>query len=630
MIAESNRNLRLPCLFSDGMILQREQPVKIWGWAEPETAVTVTFLGNDYFAKADNTGAWVAVLPPAAAGGPHTLEVSAGGEVVTLSDVLVGDVWLCSGQSNMQLPMERVDLMFPEEIAGAANPLIRQFEVPERFDFRIPRQDLDGGVWVAADPKTVLDFSAVGYFFAKELYEKYQVPIGLLNASVGGTPVQAWMSREALSPYPEYLAEADRCKDNRYVEEVLARDQAAQVEWHKHLSSIDQGLNGRPRWYDPRFTDLGDWQTAEVPGDWCEIPDLAGFIGVAWFRRVFQLPEELAGRPALLLLGAIVDSDITYLNGQVVGTTGYQYPPRKYWIPVGVLKPGQNLLTVRVISNTGRGGFVPDKPYQLMVGDTVIDLKGPWQYKVGAATAQPLPTQTFFTYKPVGLFNGMIAPLVNYSLKGVIWYQGESNTEAPENYCDLFTRLIADWRGRWQRRDLPFVYVQLANFMPPDERPTDSNWAELRHQQLLALANPHTAMAVAIDVGEWNDLHPLNKKAVGERLALGAMAVAYGEDVPYSGPIYRSMEVQGSRVILTFDHIYGGLEARVGPLRHFALAGSDGDFRWARAEIVGDQVHVWHDDILDPQAVRYAWADNPAGANLYNKSGLPASPFRTD
>jgi len=629
-MSELEEGLRLPRLFSDGIVLQREQPIKTWGWAAPGTRITVKFLGKEYCSETGEDGSWTVVLDPAAAGGPYELEFRAGTEAKVVKDVLVGDVWLCSGQSNMELPMERVDLMFSEEIAAADYPMIREFKVPQVFNFHGPQAELTGGTWTAADPQTVLNFSAVGYFFAKALYERYKVPIGLINAAVGGTPVQAWMSREALSGCPQYLAEADRCADDVYVQSVQERDQEVQASWHRRLSQSDLGLNSSPRWYDPALPDSADWQWVDIPFEWSSVPELKGLMGAVWFRKKFHVPEELAGKPALLLLGAIVDSDITYLNGRVVGSTGYKYPPRKYWIPAGVLRAGENVLTVRAASHGGCGEFVPEKPYQLVVDGKIIDLEGSWQYRVGATAPDPLPPMTFFIWKPVGLFNGMIFPLVNYNLKGVIWYQGESNTDDPSNYCELFSKMIADWRARWQRPDLPFLYVQLANYLRANEAPTESNWAELRNQQLLALANPHTAMASAVDVGEWNDLHPLDKKSVGERLAVAARAIAYGEPITYSGPLYRGMEVQGNKIILSFDHVDGGLEARGGPLRHFAIAGEDGRFRWAQAEIIGDRVAVWHEEIAEPKAVRYAWADNPAGANLYNKAGLPASPFATD
>lgn len=630
-MTETKSFLTLPRLISDGMVIQRERPVKIWGWAEPNSSVCVKFLGSEYTTEAGAEGSWEAELPPLGAGGPFEMEIRSGDEAVVIRDILVGDVWLTGGQSNMELPMYRVDTMFPDEIANSTNPSIREFRVPQHYDFKEPQSDIQGGVWASASPETVPHFSAVGYFFAKALYQEYGVPIGLVSTAIGGTPVQAWMSREALAPFSTYLEAAEQCTVDGYIESVQQKEQQAQDEWYSALNEADKGLQSSPRWYSQAYLGVESWRTLSIPCSWSEIEELSGLIGAVWFRRTFYIPTSLAGKPARLLLGTIVDSDTAYLNGQVVGTTGYQYPPRKYQVPAGLLKEGENVLAVRVISHNGSGAFVKEKPYQLEVDGTIIDLSGEWHYKVGAAVDTPLPPMTFFQYKPVGLFNGMIAPIVKYALKGVIWYQGESNTGFPDDYCELFSRMISDWRARWNQPELPFLYVQLANWLPADREPGESNWAELRHQQLLALKNPHTAMAVIIDVGEWNDLHPLNKRAVGERLALGARALAYGEDITYSGPIYRSAEVRDGKVFISFDHVDGGLMARGGiPLRHFAIAGSDGKFRWAQAEIVGDQVAVWHDEVPDPSVVRYAWADNPEGANLYNKAGLPASPFTTE
>ena len=335
-------------------------------------------------------------------------------------------------------------------------------------------------------------------------------------------------------------------------------------------------------------------------------------------------------KPARLLLGRVVDSDRTYVNDKFVGSVSYQYPPRKYDLPENLLKAGKNTIVVRVINNVGRGGFLLDKPYQLIAGNRTIDLKGPWQYKL-AATMEPLPGKTFIEWQPLGLYNGMIAPLLNYTIKGVIWYQGESNTARPHEYQKLFPALIADWRRQWNQGDFPFLYVQLANYMQAKDQPSESNWAELREAQLKTLSVPDTAMAVAIDIGEWNDVHPLDKEDVGKRLALGAQKVAYGDDtVVYSGPIYQSMEIEGNRITLAFTHVGSGLIAKGGKLKEFAIAGADKKFVWATAKIEGDKVIVRNDDIPNPVAVRYAWADNPEGANLYNKEGLPASPFRTD
>ncbi|MFB0525444.1 MAG: sialate O-acetylesterase, partial [Phycisphaerae bacterium] len=385
---------------------------------------------------------------------------------------------------------------------------------------------------------------------------------------------------------------------------------------------------GQKPWFDENY-DASEWATMNVPGYWAD-HELGPVNGVVWFRKEVDIPASMADKPARLLLGRIVDADTTYVNGKIVGTVSYQYPPRIYDIPSNLLKAGRNIIVIRVINNSGRGGFVQDKPYQLSAAGQTTDLKGKWQYKLGAAM-DPLPAKTFIEWQPLGLYNGMIAPLLNYTIKGVIWYQGESNTAKPLEYQKLFPALIADWRGRWKQGDFPFLYVQLANFMEVKDKPSKSNWAELREAQLKTLSVPNTAMAVTTDIGEWNDIHPLNKEDVGKRLALAAQKVAYGdEEVVCSGPIYQSMKVQANKIIITFTNIGSGLIAKGGgELKHFSIAGADKKFIWAKAKIEGDKVIVWNDDITNPVAARYAWADNPEGANLYNKEGLPASPFRT-
>jgi sialate O-acetylesterase len=338
----------------------------------------------------------------------------------------------------------------------------------------------------------------------------------------------------------------------------------------------------------------------------------------------------MAGQQAKLILGRIVDADSVFVNGVFVGTTGYQYPPRRYDIPSNVLKEGGNTVVVRVISTIGKGGFVLDKPYELVSGGQTIDLKGDWQYRLGA-TMDPLASQTFVRWKPVGLYNAMISPLLNYSIKGAIWYQGESNAERPLEYRELFSALICDWRKKWSQGDFPFLFVQLPNFMERIEQPSESNWALLREAQLKTLSLPQTGMAVTIDIGEWNDVHPLNKKDVGKRLALAAQRVAYGDDtIVYSGPIYHSMKIEGNKIVVTFTNTGSGLVAGSGELKYFAIAGIDRRFVWAKAKIENNRVVVWSEEVPNPVAVRYAWADNPEGANLYNAEGLPASPFRTD
>jgi len=371
------------------------------------------------------------------------------------------------------------------------------------------------------------------------------------------------------------------------------------------------------------------WRRMNVPGYWAAT-ELGAVNGVVWFRKDVEVPASMIGKPAELNLGRIVDADSVFINGVFVGTTSYQYPPRWYSLPPNVLKAGPNTVVVRVISNIGKGGFVLDKPYQIVCEGGTIDLKGPWLYRLGARM-EPLASQTFIRWKPLGLFNAMLAPLLNYAIKGVIWYQGESNAERPIEYRDLFPAVIRDWRAKWNQGDFPFLFVQLPNFMEAKDQPSESNWALLREAQLRTLSLPRTGMAVAIDIGEWNDIHPLNKKDVGKRLALAAQKVAYADDkVVYSGPIYQSMKVDGDKIIIAFTNTGSGLVARGEELKTFAIAGSDKRFVWAKAKIENNRVVVWSEMVSNPVAVRYAWADNPEGANLYNAEGLPASPFRTD
>lgn len=623
--------LRLPRLISDGMVLQRDKDIKIWGWALPGETVTVSFMGQTYSSTADAKGKWEVLLPKLPAGGPHSMEITASQQRIIVKDILIGDVWVCSGQSNMVIPMERVKDIYEDEIAHCDNPLIRQFTVPDRYDFNGPREDLDGGIWEPLNADTVLRFSAVGYFFAKALFAKYGIPIGLIKACVGGTPIEAWMSEEVVRQFPGNMEIVEQLRVDGYIDSIKQMEEAKVRAWYESIDENDKGIQkGHVPWFDPEY-DASDWARVKLPASWKEM-GLDSIKGAVWFRKEIDVPAFMAGKPAKLYMGTIVDSDRTYVNGVLVGSTSYRYPPRKYEVPAGLLKAGKNVITVRVISNDGNGEFVKGKIYKLFGHGYEINLEGEWQYRVGAAIDEPLPTVTFFQYKPTGLFNGMIAPLLNYGIKGVIWYQGESNTDDPKGYCEKFCAMIADWRKKWGQGDFPFLYVQLANFMEAKDQPSESQWAQLREEQRRALCLPNTGMAVAIDLGEWNDLHPLNKKDVGERLALLARKLAYGEkDLVASGPLYKSMRVEGNKAIIEFSNIGSGLMVKGGgQLKHFAIAGRDKKFVWAKAIIEDDRVVVWHDDIPNPVAVRYAWADNPEGANLYNREGLPASPFTTE
>lgn len=652
---ELNKGLRLPKLISDGMVLQRGQEIKIWGKIEPGTFVDVTFAGYTYTAVGNAQGKWTVVLPPLEAGGPYNMVITTSRQKIVIKDILIGDIWLCGGQSNMELPINRVMERYREEVNSYENTAIRMFHVPMKYEFNEPQEDLESGRWQVLDKENVLDFTALGYFFAKALFEQYHVPIGLIHTAIGGTPVQAWMSEEALKDFPIYLEQIAKYKDEAYIESVLKKDAQRINTWYNQLNEVDLSFKEREqvkaRWYEVKDQDKDNTQAMCKDGGWkkCEMPNFLidkalGEGGSVWFRKEIQVPEMMAGKEGRLLLGTIVDNDSTYINGTEVGTTSYRYPPRIYTVPLGTLKAGKNAIVVRVCFERGEVGFTPDKPCRLEVGGEIIDLQGEWQYKIGAKM-EALAPQTFIQYEPMGLYNGMIYPLKDMKLKGVIWYQGESNTHTPQDYKALFEGLMKDWRNTWRQEDLPFIYVQLPNFATLSEdyytyaleeknvdciRMSEINngWSVVRQAQLEALEMPYTAMVVAIDAGEWNDLHPLNKKVIGERLARAARAIAYNEEIIYCSPLGDKARVEGDKVIVSFKHIGSGLMVKGDVLNQFIISADGEHFYKAKAELKDNEVIVWHDEIKMPIEVRYAWADHPEGANLYSKEGLPASPFK--
>jgi sialate O-acetylesterase len=621
--------LKLPRLIQDGMILQRETPVKIWGWASVGEKVVIQLNGQSFNAVTGDNGKWQIVLPAHKAGGPFAMEIVASNRI-SLKDILFGDVWFCSGQSNMEYPMNRLTDKYADVIASCENSNIRQFKVPQVYDFNTPHDDYPSGSWVAVTPKTILDFSAVAYFFARDLYKKYHVPIGIINASVGGSPAEAWMSAEALKEFPNYLAEAEKFKNQSYIGQIQSSERKASSNWYAELNQTDKGLQSQPTWKDPAF-DASSWPTIPVPSYWADY-GLGEVNGVVWFRKEIEVPVSMIGKPARLFMGRIVDADSVFINGKLVGTTGYQYPQRNYRVPAGVLQSGKNTVIVRVISNSGRGGFVKEKPYQLFNETDTIKLIGNWKYQLGC-TMNPSPGQTFVNWKPTGLYNGMLAPANNYAIRGAAWYQGESNAERYQEYQKLLTALITDWRLKHAQGNFPFIIAQLPNFMDTKDQPSESSWASFRNSQLkIAQTVEKTALTVNIDLGEWNDVHPQNKEDVGKRLALAAEKLAYNDkNVVASGPIFKSMSIKGNKIELTFTDCGSGLIAKDGKaLKQFAIAGADNKFVWAQAKIEGNKVVVWNETISNPVSVRYAWANNPAGANLYNAEGLPASPFETN
>ncbi len=623
----ANAQVKLPRLLRDSMILQRDAGIKIWGWASKEEKITVKFNNKSYKAQADARGNWFVLLSPMKAGGPYTMDISASNKIV-LKDILIGDVWICSGQSNMVHQMNIHDVTYAKDIAEANNSQIRHFWISTLTNLQGPQDDLPTGYWKSAIGDDVRPFSAVAYFFAKKIYEKYQVPIGLINASVGGTPIEAWTSEEGLKDFTALLSTIQKNKDTAYVNNS---NRAAAANSANRPKENDLGMTGDKKWFDVSYMPKS-WKFIAIPGYW-EDQGLKDLNGIVWYRKEIDIPVSMAGKPAKVFLGRIVDADILYINGKQVGNTTYQYPQRRYNVPANLLKPGRNIFVIRVSNTGGKGGFVPDKPYCLFAGNDTIDLKGYWQYKVGdvftpqtGAFAGGINAQN----QPAALYNAMIAPLINYSVKGFIWYQGEANTGRADEYAKLQPAQIIDWRNKWKQPAAPFLYVQLPGFMDYNYLPSESNWAKLREAQVSSLSVPNTAMAVAIDLGEWNDIHPDNKKDVGERLALAAMKIAYGENIVHSGPTYQSSKIEGNKIIISFTNNGSGLITNGGEeLGEFAIAGADKKFVWAKAKIEGEKVVVWNDTIKDPLYVRYAWADNPVNPNHYNKEGLQASPLRT-
>jgi len=627
MFQDAFSEVRLPRLISDGMVLQRNTNVRLWGWALPGEVVQTHFLGRAYKAVTGTDSQWTVILPPMKAGGPYSMEIEGTNHIV-LKNILIGDVWVCSGQSNMELRMSWVQPRYRNVITHSENPEIREFDVPNTCDFKTPRQDLQGGTWITANSWSVLNFIATGYFFARALWKKYHVPIGLINAGVPGTPIQSWLSKDVLQEFPEELEKVERYSHQSYVDSVTGASDSISAAWYGNVWQHDAGSITDDPWYNPSYDDAS-WPTIALPSRW-EDAGLKNTTGIVWFRRTFNVPVSLAAKPAKLLMGRIIDADYEYINGVFVGYVSNQFEPRRYDIAAGLLKPGTNVIVVRVISTGSRGGFVRGKTYELKIGDQIINLAGNWKFKLGAAEP-PLRYQTPAIFQPLGCFNAMIAPLMKYTIKGIIWYQGESNTEDPtQRYYKMFSSMIIDWRKKWGGGDFPFLFVQLPNYGRPATEPSASSWANIREAQLQTLALQNTGMAVTIDIGEWNDVHPMDKSDVGERLALAAERVAYGDNkIVYSGPLYKSMRSNGNKIFLVFSNIGTGLVAKGAPLNRFEIAGSNGKFVWAEAKVSGNEVVVWSHEVLNPRAVRYAWADNPAGANLYNKEGLPASPFET-
>lgn len=634
--------MKIASVFTNGMVLQQGISVPVWGSASPGSTITVRFAGQQVSGTADADGNWMVRLTPlTACNKPAILEVSASdGNTLSLSDILVGEVWVCSGQSNMEWPL-RSSLNGVEESLQADCPEIRLFTVPLRPS-GVPETSVTGASWCACSQSTAATFSAVAYYFARELHSRLNIPIGLIHSSWGGTPAEAWTRWDALEENPATRGILEAFERDPV---VLASQLAAwRIEWEAmEERTRDKGNTKHAEGWAGMEEPQAGWKDMELPAVWQSRG--CNFSGIFWFRKTIEIPEAWSGKDLQLAIGATDKSDTTYFNNQRVG--GITMAEREdswshlrtYTVPGELVRAGRNVITVRVHSDKFAGGMTgPEEFMQITcpdcAGDAAIPLAGTWRYAVeadyGFVQVPKEPLGPEHCNAPGALFNGMIAPLLPFAIRGAIWYQGESNAPRAVEYRTLFQVLIRNWREAWGQGDFPFYFVQLANFMARQEQPGESQWAELREAQTMALALPNTGMAVAIDIGEAGDIHPRNKKDVGLRLAHNALHSTYGHaSVIPCGPLFRSAKREGSSLRLSFDHVGGGLVCQGDALRGFAIAGEDGRFVWADAKIDGEEILVSSSQITEPRSARYGWDDNPE-VNLFSKVGLPASPFRTD
>ena len=610
--------IRLPKIFGDGMVVQRDQPIKIWGWANNGENLTIRFNNQEVRTITDKMGKWLVTLKPMNYGGPFELKIAGKSETVIIDNILIGDVWICSGQSNMEWILKN-SKDAEKEISEANYPQIRHFTVEKALSYKT-KDDFTGGSWKVCNSENAGDFSAVAYFFGRKLNTELNVPIGLINISWGGTNIQTWISWDEMSQLGEYK------KINLEEFEEQAQEKIRNQEKYQLALKTDKGII--EKWFE-KAIDISSWKPMNLPILW-EKTELGNADGIVWFRKEIEIPSSFVGKDAMLYLGPIDDWDETYVNGILVGKETEWNKPRKYSVK---LENGKNIIVIKV-TDTGGGGGLYGKPDEIFIecDGQKVSLAGEWNYKKSVLSTdygiQDIGPNSF----PSQLYNTMIAPIVNFRIKGAIWYQGESNAWQAYTYRTLFPLLIKNWRAKWDQ-EFPFFWVQLANFMESKELPEDSEWAELREAQNMTLKLPKTGQAVIIDIGEAADIHPKNKQDVGLRLALSALKTAYDKDVVNSGPVYESMKISENKIILNFKNSGKGLMAKndkYGYLKGFSIAGNDRKFKWAKAYIEDEKVIVFCDEINNPIAVRYAWADNPDDANLFNEVGLPASPFRTD
>lgn len=619
----SNANVRMPLLFSDGMVLQRNKPIPVWGWSDANEKVEVRFNKQTKTITADKNGKWMVKLDAEKAGGPFELNIIGKNKIV-IKDVLVGEVWICSGQSNMEFQVNKT-MNAKAEIEDSNYPMIRHFGVAQDLSGS-PKEDLKAGKWAVCHKENVGDFTAVGYFFAKKLYAELKIPIGIINTSWGGTCVETWASREAFEKSDEFkngIAEVPIIDID-----LLSKDYAKTIrERVEKIQGSKVSPDGESTFKELTFDDVS-WGDLNVPALW-ENQSLGDLDGVVWMRKTITLSAEDIKNRAILSLAKIDDEDITYVNGIEVGRNTMWEAKRVYAISANILKEGLNVIAVRVVDNTGGGGIYGDAvDLKLTLGNKILPLEGKWKYKVIVVKTSLSPNSY-----PSLLYNAMVNPLIPYAFQGVLWYQGEANVGRAKEYKTAFPLMINDWRTQWKQGDFPFYFVQLSTFNEYNgNSKTGSKWAELREAQTETLKLQNTGMTVTTDIGNAKDIHPTNKQDVGKRLAAIALNNVYNKEMVYSGPMYKSQEIKGNQIVLTFDNIGSGLTTSDsnGFLKGFEIAGADKVFYLAKAVIKNNQVIVSSENVQNPVAVHYGWADDDTEINLFNKENFPASPFRTD
>nr|WP_315240666.1 sialate O-acetylesterase [uncultured Flavobacterium sp.] len=618
----ASANVRMPLLFSDGMVLQRNKEIPVWGWADANEKVTIHFNKQTKTIQADTNGKWMVKLAAEKAGGPFELTITGKNKVV-IKDVLVGEVWICSGQSNMEFQMYKLP-DFETQKNQANYPMIRQFGVAQDLS-GTPKEDLKAGKWAASNKENIRDFTAAGFFFAKKLYAELKIPIGIINTSWGGTNVETWTSRQAFEKSDEFKT---------MIADVPAVDMDAIFESYKKsllenirkIQGFDVTLTNEDQFKTVEFNDKS-WPEIKVPSLW-ENQQIGNIDGIVWMRKTVVLTAEQAKSEAILHLAKVDDEDQTFVNGIQIGTNNIWDKQRIYKIPANVLKEGTNVIAVRITDYSGGGGIYGDPAdLKIQFKDRNLPLEGLWKFNVVQVKISVSPNSY-----PSLLYNAMVNPLVPYAIQGVLWYQGEANVWRANQYKKAFPLMIQDWRTKWNQGNFPFYYVQLSTF---DEfggnSKKGSRWAELREAQSETLKIPNTGMAVTTDIGNAKDIHPTNKQDVGLRLAAIALNNVYGKKQVFSGPTYKSQEINGNQIILTFENIGTGLsKPNNSELKGFEIAGADKVFYSAKAIIKDNKIIVSGDQVQKPVAVRYGWADDDTEINLFNKEKFPASPFRTD